>query len=179
MKLHLGCGKRIIPGFVHVDRLDFAHIQQRTSLSDLSFAANGSAELIYCAHAFEYFDREEAPKVLQEWHRVLRPSGLLRLAVPDFSVLAELYRDGLALDKILGPLYGKIPSDDGFQFHKTCYDFASLEIILHSSGFKNVRRYDWRTTEHANVDDFSQAYIPHMDKERGRLISLNVEAERA
>ena len=24
--------------------------------------------------------------------------------------------------------------------------------------------------------DFSQAYVPHMDKEHGRLISLNVEA---
>jgi len=24
-----------------------------------------------------------------------------------------------------------------------------------------VRRYDWRHTEHADVDDYSQAYVPH------------------
>ena len=29
-----------------------------------------------------------------------------------------------------------------------------------------------------DYDDYSQAYIPHMDKERGILISLNVEATR-
>ena len=29
--------------------------------------------------------------------------------------------------------------------------------------------------QHADVDDFSQAYIPHMDKENGILISLNVK----
>ena len=43
-------------------------------------------------------------------------------------------------------------------------------------GFKEVYRYDWRETEHSNIDDFSQAYIPHMDKENGELMSLNIEA---
>lgn len=39
--------------------------------------------------------------------------------------------------------------------------------------------------DHAHVDqvssidnDFAQAYIPHMDKEHGVLISLNVECRR-
>jgi hypothetical protein len=32
--------------------------------------------------------------------------------------------------------------------------------------------------ELAGFDDYSQAYIPHMDKEGGRLISLNLEAEK-
>jgi hypothetical protein len=36
----------------------------------------------------------------------------------------------------------------------------------------------WRETEHAHVDDFSQAYIPHMDKENGILISLNIECDK-
>lgn len=46
------------------------------------------------------------------------------------------------------------------------------------AGFKDVRRYDWRQTEHKDYDDFSQAYIPHMDKENGLLISLNIEATK-
>lgn len=29
MKLHLGCNKRFIPGFVHVDLADYAHINHR------------------------------------------------------------------------------------------------------------------------------------------------------
>ena len=64
MKLHLGCGKRYIPGYVHVDAVDYPHVDQVSSI------------------------------------------------------------------------------------------------------------------DNAGVDDFSQAYIPHRDKERGVLISLNVECTR-
>jgi hypothetical protein len=42
----------------------------------------------------------------------------------------------------------------------------------------NIHRYDWRNTVHKDYDDYSQAYIPHMDKERGILMSLNVEGEK-
>ena len=43
-------------------------------------------------------------------------------------------------------------------------------------GFQEVRRWDWRTTEHTQVDDYSQAHLPHLDKEHGTLMSLNLEA---
>lgn len=61
-------------------------------------------------------------------------------------------------------------------YHKTCYDFNSLKIILQNSGFNEIKLFDWRNTEHAHIDDHSQAYIPKMDKENGTLISLNVES---
>jgi hypothetical protein len=47
---------------------------------------------------------------------------------------------------------------------------------LLQAGFSEVRRWDWRNTEHSEVDDYSQAHLPHMDKENGRLMSLNLEA---
>lgn len=50
--------------------------------------------------------------------------------------------------------------------------------VLEDVGFENVRRYNWRETEHALIDDYSQAYIPHMDKENGILISLNIECSK-
>ena len=43
---------------------------------------------------------------------------------------------------------------------------------------KNIFIYDWRKTEHAQFDDHSQAYLPHMDKKNGELISLNVESNK-
>ena len=61
-------------------------------------------------------------------------------------------------------------------YHKTVYDYASLKTILYDCGFKSVSKYDWRDTDHAEFDDHSQAYLPHMDKDNGTLISLNVEA---
>ena len=63
-------------------------------------------------------------------------------------------------------------------YHRTTYDLKELKKVLSTAGFKNVRLYDWRDTEHSHFDDHSQAYIPHMDKENGTLISLNVECEK-
>ena len=60
-------------------------------------------------------------------------------------------------------------------YHKTVYDEASLSKVLSNSGFVNMRRYNWRDTEHSHIDDHSQAYLPHMDKDKGQLISLNIE----
>jgi hypothetical protein len=43
-------------------------------------------------------------------------------------------------------------------------------------GFQQVRRWDWRNTDHSQVDDYSQAYLPHLKKQNGQLMSLNLEA---
>lgn len=184
LKLHLGCGKKYIPGFIHVDLDDYPHIDHKSDISNLPMFEDNSVDLIYCCHALEYFDREEAQKVLKEWFRVLKPGGILRLAVPNFEAITEVYSKYKDLKHrgILGPLYGrmmiKTPDGEMFIFHKTVYDFESLKEILESIGFKNVHRYNWEETIHKDYDDFSQAYIPHMDKEHGILISLNVEAEK-
>ena len=71
-----------------------------------------AAELIYSSHVLEYFDRIEALAVLNEWKRVLCPGGTLRVAVPDFQSLAELYSRDCRLDSILGPLYGRMESGE-------------------------------------------------------------------
>jgi len=182
MKLHLGCGKRYIPGFIHLDLDDFPHIDYKHDVRTLPVFTDNTADLIYACHVIEYFNRFEIIDVLREWYRVLKPSGVLRLAVPDFRALVEVYLKYGDLRLILGPLYGRmvIHTEKGEStiYHHTVYDFESLRSVLESVGFMNVRRYDWRETIHKDYDDFSQAYIPHMDKENGLLISLNVEADK-
>ncbi len=180
LKLHLGCGKRFLPGFVHVDLADFPHVDYRSSVDHLDMFPSASAQLIYCSHVLEYFDRAQAITVLAEWRRVLCPGGTLRLAVPDFRALAEAYLASGAIEQILGPLYGRMEVAGAGQwiYHRTAYDFPSLERLLEACGFGAVARYDWRETIHRQVDDHSQAYLPHMDKEHGRLISLNVECRK-
>ena len=77
---------------------------------------------------------------------------------------------------IMGLLYGG--QDYEYNFHHVAFDFKYLEKLLTKVGFKNINRYDWKKTIHKDYDDFSQAYVPHMDKEDGILMSLNVEAEK-
>ncbi|MCY4643617.1 MAG: class I SAM-dependent methyltransferase [Bacteriovoracales bacterium] len=179
MNLHLGCGKRYIPGFVHIDRAKYDHITHVCSFEKLPFIKSDTVDLIYCSHGIQYFDRFEIIPILKEWKRTLKPTGILRLAVPDFSVLSKLY-DTEGLEKVIGPLFGRIQINEErgeeWIYHRTVYDFELLRSTLHSAGFKIVKRYDWKKTIHQDYDDCSQAYIPHMDKKNGTLISLNVEA---
>lgn len=177
MKLHIGCGKRFIPGYVHVDVLPLPHVEHVTDAKRLSFAAENSVDVIYAAHVLEHFGRYEFKDVLMEWYRVLKVGGVLRLSVPDFKACAGIYYEkGLTdgLSGLLGLIIGG--QRDGFDFHKMIYDEPFLSTALKSIGFKETRHWDWRTTDHAAVDDYSQAYLPHLDRETGRLMSLNLEA---
>ncbi len=177
LKLHLGCGKRHIPGFIHVDAAPAPHIDWVTRVERLSMFEDGAAEFIYASHVLEHFSRREVPRVLAEWRRVLKRDGVLRLAVPDFAACAKLYHEK-GLEDGLSGLVGLICGGqrDVYDFHKSIFDEVYLTRLLEDAGFREVRRWDWRRTEHADVDDYSQAHLPHMDKVLGTLMSLNLEA---
>lgn len=173
MKLHLGCGKRYIPGYIHIDAVEYPHIDHVSTIDHLSFIQDESVEVIYNCHVLEHFKRKEVGRVLAEWRRVLKKGGVLRTAVPDFEKICEIYMKYKDISKVIGPIFGK--QDYLYNIHYNVFDFESLSEVLNHAGFGEIKKYDWRKTEHADVDDFSQAYIPHMDKENGVLISLNIE----
>ena len=74
--------------------------------------------------------------------------------------------------------------DDVFKlkkFEKNSVDLIyACHVLEHAdyvdSELAMIMRYNWRETEHFHIDDYSQTYFPHMDKESGKLMSLNVEA---
>ena len=76
-KLHLGCGKKFIPGFIHIDVIDYSHVDHVTSIDKLSIFKSDSIDLIYNCHVLEHFKRREIENVLKEWFRVLKPNGTL------------------------------------------------------------------------------------------------------
>lgn len=173
-KVHLGCGNKDIPGFINIDIREDSHIHYIADIRKLEMFSDEEVDLIYACHTLEHFKRFEIEDILKEWFRILKKGGILRLAVPDFEAIVKVYNSGLDLEKLIGLIHGG--QNYEYNYHYISFDFKSLEIALKKVGFKLVHRYDWRKTEHKDYDDFSQAYIPHMDKENGILMSLNVEA---
>ena len=183
VKLHLGCGKRHLDGYIHIDLDTHPHIDYAQDIRELPMIMDETVDLIYSCGAIQYFDRDEVKIVLKEWRRVLKKDGILRLSVPDFESIVKVYlQNGKNLDTrgILGPLFGKwlikLDSSERYIYQTTTYDYKSMRTLLNDCGFKCVKRYDWREVLPPHYDDYSMAYIPHMDHENGLQICLNVEA---
>ena len=179
VKLHLGCGKRYLPGYIHVDIDDGDHIDYCLDIKSLKIFKNNSVDIIYSCGAIVYFDRQELKEVLLDWNRILKPGGKLRISVTDFKKIIEVYNtSGMDIETrgLLGPLFGRWLIKNDILYQKTVFDFDSLKAFLKKCGFNNISKYDWRDILPPDYDDYSKAYIPHMDMENGILISLNVEA---
>lgn len=170
IKLALGSGKRFYgEDWIHIDNAVFPHTKQE----DIFNLPYKDVDVIYACHLIAYCDREEVVPLLKHWYDILKPGGMLRIATPDFEVMAELYlNNNCDLQEILGPLYGRMQVNNDFIYHKTCWDYLSLLRMCRLIGFKDPKPYDYTKTEHASVDDHSMAYL------KGELISLNIEATK-
>ena len=177
MKLHIGCGQKFLPGYKHLDVLESEHIDFVCDASNLEMIDDESVSEIYACHILEHVRRDDALSVLQEWCRVLASDGEIRIAVPDFEAVAAEYALSKDASKLQGLLYGG--QNYEYNFHYVAYDFEMLRGLLKDAGFEGVERYDWRDFLPPDYDDFSRAYLPHMDVDNGRLMSLNLKATKS
>ena len=90
--LHIGCGGVILPQpFENLDGRDLPGVDYVGDVYPLDFKDN-TFDLVYSSHVLEHFKRELTPKILKEWTRVLKPDGILRISVPSFENLIEIYK---------------------------------------------------------------------------------------
>ena len=186
VKLHLGCGKRYLTGFLHID-IDNSveHLDHCSDISDLSMFADDSVDEIYTCGAIGYYDPDERSALFEEWHRVLKKNGTLRISVVDFEKQIEVYLNSnknLTHIGVMGPIFGiwNYKDKNGVDrkaYKKTAYDFDTLRDVLLGHGFFDYKRYNWKDFLPDNYDDFSAAYVPHMD-ENGVHIMLNIECKK-
>lgn len=176
MKLHIGCGQKYLPGYKHMDVMDYEHIDYVCDARQLKMIPDNSVDEIYACHILEHVGRSDVVDVLQEWHRAVKFGGVIRIAVPDFEAVVQEYINNSDLTKYQGLLYGGQTYE--YNFHYVAFDFRMLKNMLEEAGFKNVKRYDWQDFLPEGYDDYSRAYIPHMDFNHGRLMSLNIIANK-
>ena len=96
--------------------------------------------------------------------------------MPSFQAIIDEYQQNNKLDLVLGLLYGG--QDHKYNFHYQVFDFKRLENLLTLAGFTGIKEYDWQDFLPHGYDDFSRAYLPHMDIKNGRLMSLNIYAKK-
>ena len=108
---------------------------------------DNSVNVILASHFLEHLDRAEGANFLKECFRVLKPNGLLRLAVPDPMLLCDAYLKHKIMDfRHVNVGVEKAPDEAEALFHlliaghKTIYDFDSLRTVLGEAAFIEVEQ---------------------------------------
>ena len=170
VKLNIG-GTAAAAGWTILNIQPGAHVDVVGDGVDLRRFADGSVDELYASHMLEHLGfRDELPRALAEWHRVLVPDGLVRVSVPDLMTLCQLFVDpnvsARVRDYIVRVLYGS--QEDAHDFHKMGFTLESLSQHLKAAGFHKIMR----VREFGVFDDTSRLTLGPVP------ISLNVQARK-
>lgn len=110
---------------------------------------SGSVSAVYSSHMIEHLDRRGARTFLAEVRRILRPGGVVRVAVPDIARLVQDYLATGDADGFIAATHMGLnrPADliarmkwvlVGPRHHLWMYDGDSLAKLLHEAGFADV-----------------------------------------
>ncbi len=170
--IHLGCGDIASSEFINVDALPAPHVHYICDVTDLSIFPDNYADLVYACHLLEHIRRDELRKTLWEWRRILRPGGILRLSVPDFDALIDIYRAcDNDIDGIAAPLMGS--QSHSYDVHHSVFNLKYLSDSLTAVGFRSVRKWDPNQVDYHDFEDWASKPIERGGK--NYQVSLNVE----
>lgn len=169
MKLHLGCGKLYLNTYINIDiQSDIADIKY--DITKLDMYADGSIDEIYISHVLEHFTKRQLVDILKEYNRLLKNGAILRIAVPDFDSICDVYSRNKNIAEITGLVNGG--QKNNYDIHFNIFNFQILKKLLENFGFTNIEKYD-ENIFLKDLDDYSKAMLPHMDK-NGTKMSLNI-----
>ena len=175
-KVHLGCGKKHFSGWINIDVDHTVNPDIVDDITNLSIIEDNSVDLIYACHVLEHIGRWKWRSVLKLWSSKLKQGGTLRISVPSFEAVVNRYNQKHNITEVSGLVCGGQRNE--YDIHFIIFDKPLLTEGLIEAGLVDIKEWDWRTTEHSHIDDYSQSYLPHLDKENGMHMSLNLEGTK-
>lgn len=177
LKLHLGCGDKVLPGWLNIDMRKRPGVAVMRLPQGLKTFADNSVAFAYSAHMLEHVSYpDEALSLSRELRRILIPGGAVRFVVPGIERIIRAYvandleffkeqrrhHPSWCETKIEHLMYAL--QQDGE--HKYGYDFETAKKLLLKAGFSRV------------VDSgFNRSEFPDLRVDyRGENLSLFVDA---
>jgi len=154
VRLNIGCGKRILSGYLNIDVLPVEKVDldnqvpnyyKYNILEGLPFR-DDSVDEILVDHVLEHFYPEQVYELLWDFHRVLKPGGILKIYVPNFewwiNNFEEVRHDYLKAIDMMYALLCNVRSGSMGQ-HRSLWWFDLLKGLVERVGFTidNFRRY--------------------------------------
>jgi len=160
VKLNVGCGTDYKEGWINIDnnsdyniiKLDFNWDLR----NPLPFPA-GSVDYIFNEHFMEHLTPEEGVRANQDFLRVLKKGGVLRIAMPNLEESVALYKDknwrkhtvfknhGLSFVQTRAELLNMAVRWWG---HMWLYDWEEMERRLREAGATKIKRMKQGVSKH-------------------------------
>lgn len=158
VRLNLGAGDWCLKGYINVDR----QFQPAQHLGDDDIWRDGawvfpltgyhdsSVDEIRASHVLEHFSHQQTAAVLAEWIRVLKPNGVLKVAVPDFAKIAAWYNsDPNSQLPIQGYLMGGHVDEN--DHHGAIFDRDGLTAAFEALGLVDIGPWESEVQDCASL----------------------------
>lgn len=148
MKLNLGCGGNKLPGWHNCDiEVD---ITKRLPFE------NASADFVFCEHCMEHVSPADAWRFMGELLRILKPDGVVRLAVPSIERVYDdatpAYLAWLKQAKFGdGTLKSAVENLICGHGHQAIWSIGLLQTCLLAVGFSEVAEVRVGQSEHEEL----------------------------
>ncbi len=151
LRLNLGCGDKILPGYVNVDVVNERSGRCPDVICDIrnliAFSDN-TADEILAVHVVEHFWRWEVVSILKEWVRVLRPGGRMALECPNLQTACEEFlrnpvtysEPGSMGQRTMWVFYGDPQWEDPLMVHRWGYTPLSLANVMTEAGLIGIQQ---------------------------------------
>jgi SAM-dependent methyltransferase len=142
IRLDLGAGEISPEGYTPMGH------EHGSEIYPLAFA-DASIDVCRASHVLEHFPQSQAVEIVKEWARVLKPGGILRIAVPDFAKIAKGYLEGQNQPTAGWLMGGQLNPED---FHKSVFDRDQLRALLAAAGLVLLRPWQSEIEDCAAYD---------------------------
>jgi predicted SAM-dependent methyltransferase len=160
-KLHLGCGRVRLDGWINIDNDPRSAADVHWDLRRGLPIENSSVDFVYSEHLFEHLILEHGLVLLRHCRRVLREGGVIRIAMPSLQAILAKYQNTPGVEAL------EVPEDPEFEKidslcrylntamrawgHLYIYDFDDLSLRLRQCGFHQIKPYDFGESEHPQL----------------------------
>ncbi len=130
--LNLGCGNRYHKDWINLDfHSSNQDVDEYNLLNGIPYSDN-TFDVVYHSHLLEHFSKSDALRFINECYRVLKPNGIIRIAVPDLEIIVKNYLKYLELASL------------GNRIAESNYDWIMLEMYdqcVRNHGGGEMKKY--------------------------------------
>jgi predicted SAM-dependent methyltransferase len=161
--LHVGSGRRPLPGWVNVDLLPLPEVDIVLDVT-CGLGLFAQVRAIFAEHFLEHLEIEHAITFLIEANEVLGDDGWIRLSTPNLDwVWATQYPDAVTTEERLRAAVHANRSFYGWQ-HRFIWNRELLQQALAAAGFQDIR---WCRYGESSLDFFRgiEQHETYVDRE--------------